>query len=131
MLRVRSVVEIGPVTPVPGAPTALLGVVNVGGRAIALADLAVVLGGERLPGRERATALVLEPSESEGEPIALLAEVVDVIELGADRIEPTPAFGLGARTSLVAGVAHIDGEQLALVLDPHQLAAALAVKGAA
>jgi chemotaxis signal transduction protein len=64
---------------------------------------------------------VLEPRDPDGEPLALLAEVVDVIELGEDRIQPPPSFGLGERAPLVAGVVHLGEERLALVLDAHRL----------
>jgi purine-binding chemotaxis protein CheW len=121
MLRVRSVVEVGSVTPVPGSPAVLLGVLNVGGRVMALADLGAALGGGRTPRNGCTTALVLEPRDPDGEPLALLAEVVDVIELGADRIQPPPSFGLGERASLVAGVVHLGEERLALVLNAHRL----------
>jgi purine-binding chemotaxis protein CheW len=123
MSWIRAVVVVGHATPVPGAPNPLLGVVNIGGRVVALGDLSAALGGERSPRHERATAVVLAPPDVEVAPLAIVADVLEVVELGDEAIELPPSFGVGATVSTVRGVAHLGQERLALVLDAKRLLA--------
>jgi purine-binding chemotaxis protein CheW len=125
--RVHGVVEVDTVTQVPGAPGQIRGVMNVGGRVLPLGDLAIALGGTPTTNGARTTALLLDTNGRDGPAFAMLGDVVDVVELGEDRIEPPPSFGLGAAASLVVGVAHLGSEDLALVLDPERLLESMGV----
>lgn len=121
MLSARSVLDVERVAPVPGAAPGMVGVVNVGGRVLALADLAIALQGSPTPAEEWTTAIVLDGRDGDEMALAVLADVVDVVELGADDIQPPPAFGLGASAGLVTGVVHLGPDRLGLVLDPDRL----------
>lgn len=123
MSCVRSVADVGRPTAVPGAPGPLLGVVNLGGRVVAIADLAAVLGRAPSPERTRTTALVLNPVGPEDAPLALVADVLEVVEIADQAIERPPSFGLGPRAALVKGVAHVAHQRLALVIDMDRLMA--------
>ena len=109
--QARAVVKLGPVTRVPGAPPALVGVTNVRGTVVPVLDLRPLLG---LPGPSvdaGAMAVVLE----DGELRAALA--VDRV-LGLERFTaalPPPGAGCfvplasGALASLNGTVTLLDG----------------------
>lgn len=123
---VHGVVATGSVTRVPGAGTAIRGVINVRGRVLPLGDLVVALGdGAASSGEDPATALLLGPVGGDVPEFALLGEVLDVVELDDERMEPPPPFGLGAAARLVTGVARPAEGGLALVLDPERLLASM------
>lgn len=124
------VVPVGPVTRVPGAGPAIRGVINVRGRVLPLADLAVAVDGGRASGREDppSTALLMATPGADVPELAALAQVLDIVELDAGTLEPPPAFGLGEAAALVAGVLRRPGGGLAMVLDPDALWASVGVQ---
>lgn len=126
------VVPVSPVTRVPGAGPAIRGVINVRGRVLPLADLAVAVEGveaSRASGREDPpTALLMATPGADVPELAALAQVLDIVELDAGSLEPPPAFGLGAAAALVAGVLRRPGGGLAMVLDPDRLWASVGVQ---
>jgi purine-binding chemotaxis protein CheW len=128
---VHGVVEVDSVTQVPGAPRQIRGVMNVGGRVLPLGDLAVALGAPPTTNGGRTTAVLLDTNGTDGPAFAMLGDVMDVLELGEDRIEPPPSFGLGAAAPLVTGIVHLAEGNLALVLDPERLLESMGVIGAA
>jgi purine-binding chemotaxis protein CheW len=128
---VRHVVEIrelGACTPVPGAPPAILGVRNVRGQVLPVADLASVLGvncGADSAGQVPGLMLVAEHA---GLTAGLsISDVIDVGELP----EPSPADdltrppGREGRHDLVVGTTMAD-DQLIGVLDVPKVFQALA-----
>jgi purine-binding chemotaxis protein CheW len=125
--HVHGVVPPGTVTRVPGARSAIRGVINVRGRVLPLGDLAVVLGAgpARDDGRDPATVVLLGPRHADVPALAVLGEVLDIVELDLASVEPPPPFGLGAAAPLVTGVARLAVGGLALVIDPGQLLAAM------
>jgi purine-binding chemotaxis protein CheW len=129
--RVNGVIQTSGVTRVPGAPGQILGVINVRGRVLPLGDLAIVLGDPPSPDGPGATAVLLATDGGESPTFALLGDVLDVVELERDRLEPPPRFGLGNAARLVTAVAHLGPDGLALVLDPECLMRSMGVKEAA
>lgn len=127
--QVREIVAAPRITRVPGAPGDIAGVINVRGRVLPLTDLGRILGETPTPMTERTTALVLDLDEADAGP-AVLAEVADVIELPPDRLDPLPAFGLGAAAVHLSAVARLDDGTLAPLVDLHQLFGPAAVKDA-
>jgi len=127
---VIGVIEVVGVTRVPGTPEWVLGVINVRGRVLPLGDLAVALG-ERESGNGQggSTALLLAMDGGDAPSLAIGGDVIDVVEVEQDRLEPPPRFGLSAAAALVSGVAHLGTHGLALVLDPELLGTTLGVGG--
>lgn len=73
--RVREVLPPGPVSMVPRAATALVGMRNVRGEILCVADLALLLGGARLGEPSMHSVVVLDASE----PLGLLVDDVDAL----------------------------------------------------
>lgn len=74
-------------------------------------------------------AVLLSLRDGDVPALALLGEVLDVVELDEERMEPPPPFGLGGAAPLVSAVAHLGDGELALVLHPGRLLAVLGVDG--
>jgi purine-binding chemotaxis protein CheW len=114
---VREITELGPITPVPGAPPHLLGVWNLRGDVLAALDLAALLG--LISVDEPARIVVAEHGEVRA---GLLVEAVAGVGPLPQALEPAPSGYLSAATlidRLPVGV--ID---LAAVLSPLPEAAA-------
>jgi chemotaxis signal transduction protein len=101
--EVLEVVTLGEVTAVPGARAELLGVLNLRGHLLAVADLAPVLGLRRTA---RPTRMLV--TESGGQQAGLVVDEVSWVgELG----EPTQA----TESAMLAGATLADGELIGIV----------------
>lgn len=105
-LPVDSVLEVsklGDFVPVPGAPPAVLGVLNVRGQVVPVVDLAPLLGAAR--GGERPRVVV---SEDEGRRVAL---AVDEIVSAGELCE----FAEQGESSFLAATGMVDGKLVGMV----------------
>ncbi len=104
--RVREVLAETQIEPVPGAPAAVLGVINLRGQIVTVLDLRAWLGRE--PSSKVARVMVLEHA---GAMLGLAVDAVsDVLRLSADDIKPVPRSGEGSQAGFIEGlVAREDG----------------------
>lgn len=104
---VREILDLVPVTRVPGAPACLDGVINVRGRIVPLADLRVLFG---MPCRQADvhTRIVVVELTLDGDPVTvgILADAVrDVTAIDPAAIEPPPRVGMRWPVEFVSGIA--------------------------
>jgi purine-binding chemotaxis protein CheW len=114
---VVEVVPLGEVTDVPGARAELLGVLNLRGQILAVADLAPILGLSRTVSADRTmvaetagrpAAFIMMVAESAGRQAGFVVdEVSEIGELG-DPTEPTDS-------PLLAGAALAGGELIGIL----------------
>jgi len=118
ILRVKEILQYEPTTRVPSTPRSVRGVINLRGQVVPVIDLAAKFGlGETEP--TRLTCILIVEALLEGAPtvIGVLADsVLEVIELGPDDVEPTPAFGTHVKVDFLLGVGKI-GKRFVLLLD--------------
>jgi len=129
--RVHSVLRHEPITPVPGVPPSIRGVISQRGRVVPVVDLAVRFG---RPPREATlwTCFLLVQVDIEGEQtqLAMMVDRVDsVMELAEGDMLPPPAFGTAIRADFLRGMARQDSGLVLLldvdrVLAHHELLAA-------
>jgi purine-binding chemotaxis protein CheW len=120
--------ELGACTPVPGAPPAILGVRNVRGQVLPIADLASVLGVKGSADSAGQVPGLMLVAEHAGLTAGLaISDVIDVGELPepspADDLTRTP--GRDGRHDLVVGTTKA-GDQLVGVVDVPKVFGALA-----
>ena len=125
ILKVREILEYGTLTRVPRTPAYVRGVFNLRGRVVPVVDLAVRFG---LPasGVTSRTCVVIVEVALEGEAVVMgvMADAVSqVIELGADEIEPPPAFGTSVDVAYLEGMGR-SGRGFVLLLDVDRLLSA-------
>lgn len=111
-VKVREILEVPPVTRVPGAPTLVDGLVNVRGAVVPVADLRIAF---EMPagaaGEDTRLIVVEETFDTEREVIGILADRVrDVCELDADGFDPPPEFGMRWRAEYVEAIGRRAGD---------------------
>jgi purine-binding chemotaxis protein CheW len=120
--NVREVARCRPLTPVPGAPAALPGIINQRGTILPVVDPRLILGQPQSP-PSRASRLVVVGCDDFT--MALLVDaVLDLVALPSEAIEPMPPARDAARARTLRGLARHAGE-LVILLDPAGLVAGL------
>lgn len=114
--RVQEVLRPLPVTPLPLAPPAVRGLLNLRGRIVPAVDLRAVLGLPAAPGSAPGGHLIVFDGDS---PVSLIVDSIgDVRHADGAALVPVPHTLDGAARDLVAGAVPLpDGLLLALDLD--------------
>jgi purine-binding chemotaxis protein CheW len=111
--RVQTIFRIGSVTPAPGGPADIVGLVNLRGKIVTAVSLRRRLGLEPEPGGSGSLAIGIEHHK---EAFALLVdEVGDVLTLTAENaIAPPPHIGRN-RARFASGYNRVGGQILPLL----------------
>ncbi len=119
--QVNEVIRVGDITPVPGAPGQILGIVNLRGNVVTVLDMRALLGIESRPVDESSRIII---AETEGQAIGLLVDsVAEVVYLRVSEIEVAPKVGKDEGSRLVKGV-HSSESGLLILVDIDPLASA-------
>jgi len=112
VLKVREIIRLQKITPVPQMPDFVRGVINLRGRVIPIVDLRVKFG-LQAEFAER-TCIVVVQVRLAAEPAVQMGLIVDSVEevvtLAAAEIEPTPDFGTRIDTTYLLGMAKVKGQ---------------------
>jgi len=132
VLKVREIIRLQKITPVPHLPGSVKGVINLRGRVIPIVDLRLEFG---LPAETTDTACIVvvqvHHSDVKTIQVGLIVDAVeDVVNIPAAEIEPTPDFGAQIATVQVLGVAKVKG-QVKILLDVDRVVTADALSLAA
>lgn len=112
--RVQEVLRHQPSTPVPLAPAAVGGLINLRGQVVTAIDVRHRLGLPERPGDMAAMNVVVRV---DNEVISLLVDLIgDVIDVDEDQFELPPETLRGAGRELVRGAYKLEG-RLLLALD--------------
>jgi purine-binding chemotaxis protein CheW len=137
VLKVREIIRLCDITPVPQMPDYIKGVLNLRGKIIPVADLRVKF---RLASTENTdlTCIVVVQVSLADKSSTLMGLIVDAVEevanLTAADIEPTPDFGGAVQADYILGMAKVKGQVKALLdidavvsaVSPEDIAAAKA-----
>jgi purine-binding chemotaxis protein CheW len=115
---VREILDMVPVTAVPGARPFVGGVVNVRGRIVPLADLRLRFGMPVTPPTADTRIIVLELDlEGEALPVGILADRVhEVTQIVPAEMEAAPRIGMRWRPEFIRGVG-MHGDRLVVLPD--------------
>ncbi len=118
ILQVKEILQYETVTRVPGVPPSVRGVINLRGAVVPVVDLAVKFGLAAMPVTKRTCVLIVEATlEGDRTVMGVLADAVkEVLELGAQDVEPPPTFGTGVKVEFITGMAKV-GKGFVLLLD--------------
>ena len=111
ILKVKEIIGMMNITPVPRTPEFVKGVINLRGKVIPVVDLRLRFVLEAAPYTERTCIIVVEVAGSGGS--VMMGIVVDAVSevlniRGAD-IENTPTFGVKLNTDYILGMAKAAG----------------------
>jgi purine-binding chemotaxis protein CheW len=116
---VREILDEQPVATLPEAPADVVGLIDVRGEGVIVVDISHRLGVVAAAHSNR-RIVVLERPGADGRPVGVFADqVLSVVEIGVEGIEPPPRTG-PENTTLLCGVARLGG-QLVMVLDHRRL----------
>lgn len=112
VLRVREIIRPTAFTPTPGMPAYMLGVINLRGRIIPVADLRQRFGMESAASLDLACIIVVELGGGPQPPLTmgLRVDAVDeVLNVTADEVQEPPRFGVACDTEHLLGMAKSKG----------------------
>lgn len=101
--HVQEIIGILPITPVPGSPGDVLGVINLRGKIVPVTDLRQKFG--IMPGEPTSQTCIIVVS-AHGVATGIIADRVrEVTEIKGDTIEPPPSFGVDVDVGHILGIA--------------------------
>ncbi len=118
ILKIREIIGMLPITSVPETPPYVKGVINLRGKVIPVVDLRLRFGMPAIDYTERTCIIVVEMKSAAGVvPIGAVVDAVsEVLNIRAEDIENTPAFGTRFNTDFILGMAKM-GKGVKLLLD--------------
>ncbi len=110
--QVREILDMVPITEVPGASAFVNGLINVRGRVVPLADMRVVFGMDRPEPDEDTRIIVLELDiDGDATVAGIIADKVEsVTEIESTQIQEAPRVGMRWRKEFVRGIGKRDGD---------------------
>lgn len=112
VLKVREIIRVQKITPVPQLPDYIKGVINLRGRVISIVDLRAKFG-LKTDFTERTCIVVVQVKLANDQSVQMgliVDSVEEVVTMNADEIEPTPDFGQKVDTSYLLGMAKSKGQ---------------------
>lgn len=118
ILKVKEIIGMMDITPVPRTPEFIKGVINLRGKIIPVMDLRVKFSMDAQEYDERTCIIVVEVSMNGAQ--KLLGVVVDtvseVVTISSDQIEPPPEYGTSVEHNSILGIGKIK-ERVVIILD--------------
>lgn len=111
--QVREVLRNIEIAPVPGAPSYVLGIINLRGNVVTIVDTRARFGLRSLDIKEESRIVIIETmDQSVGLLVDSIAEVADILQ---SQIEQTPNVGNDDSSKYIQGVHSRNGELLILI----------------
>ncbi|MBA6326992.1 chemotaxis protein CheW [Colwellia sp. MB02u-6] len=118
VMQVQEVLRYTEVAPVPGAPTYVMGIINLRGNVVTVIDTRKKFGLESAEINDNTRIVIIE---AETQVIGILVDsVAEVVYLKSSEIDVAPNVGNDESAKFIQGVSNRDGELLILV-DLNQL----------
>lgn len=113
VMQVQEVLRYSEIAPVPGAPSYVLGIINLRGNVVTVIDTRSRFG---LPSAEVTDNTRIVVIEAENQVVGILVDAVaEVVYLKQSEIETTPNVGNEESAKFIQGVCHKNDELLILV----------------
>ncbi len=113
VMQVQEVLRYTEIAPVPGAPSYVLGIINLRGNVVTVIDTRARFG---LMGAEVTDNSRIVIIEAEKQVIGILVDsVAEVVYLRSSEIDSAPNIGTEESAKFIQGVSNRDGELLILV----------------
>ena len=111
ILKVKEIIGMQPITPVPQTPEHVKGVINLRGKVIPVVDLRLRFAMEAMAYNERTCIIVVEIDGVSGTvQIGIVVDAVsEVVNIKGEEIEDTPTFGTKLNTDYILGMAKMEG----------------------
>jgi len=114
ILKIREIIGIMNITPVPQVPGYVKGVINLRGKVIPVIDLRLKFGFPEVEHTQETCIIVMEVrNKLTG---VIVDTVLEVIDVDSAESEPAPQFGNGVDTEIIRGMAKIK-DKVKMLLD--------------
>lgn len=124
ILRVREIIGIIDITPLPKTPDYVKGVINLRGKIIPVIELRRKFALPPVEYTEATCVIVVEVADPNGGdrfPMGVIVDTVsEVLDIAKENIEPAPRFGCALNTDYILGmgkVAEGDAQRVTILLD--------------
>jgi purine-binding chemotaxis protein CheW len=118
LLKVQEIKGYSPITPIPGTPAHVKGVMNLRGTVIPVVDLRIRFGMETIEYTQFNVIIVVNVG---AKVMGLLVDAVsDVLSAREGEVRPAPDFGAQADTRFISGMAS-SGDNIAVLLNIDRL----------
>ena len=124
ILKVREIIGIIDVTPLPQTPEYVKGVINLRGKIIPVIELRAKFTLPTVEYTEETCVIVMEVSEGDESEQFQMGVIVDsvneVLDISRNQIEPAPRFGCALNTEYILGVGKVtidDKEKVIILLE--------------
>ena len=118
ILKVREIISVVKITPIPNVASYIRGVINLRGKIIPVMDLREKLHLTSVE-TDRRNCIIITEFEDEGDmhEMGLLVDSVsEVLDIEADDIKPAPRMGQEVQTKYIQGMAQ-SGQNVKILLD--------------
>ncbi|MBX3374479.1 MAG: purine-binding chemotaxis protein CheW [Phycisphaeraceae bacterium] len=119
ILRVREIIAMIDITPLPGTPDFVRGIINLRGRIIPVVELRRRLGIAAAADDDQACIIVVEREGREGSDPRLTGVIVDrvseIVDIDADSIGPAPRPARGTGAGFISGVGRVQDTVIPLL----------------
>lgn len=111
ILKVKEIIGMMPITPVPKTPSFVKGVINLRGKVIPVTCLRLKFGMNEVDYTERTCIIVVEIEGPSGAiPIGIVVDSVsEVANIRGEAIQESPSFGAKVSTEYILGMANMEG----------------------
>jgi len=111
VLRIREIIKLMDITPVPQVPPHVKGVINLRGKVIPVVDLRLKFGFPPAEYTAQACIIVVDVVTGQGRMLmgAVVDAVSEVMTIAAADIEGTPEFGDRVQVDYISGLAKSKG----------------------
>lgn len=122
IMKIREIIGLMPITSVPQTPRFVKGVINLRGKVIPVIDLRLRFSMDEISHDDRTCIIVLDISGvSRNLLIGIIVDSVsEVLNIRAEEIDETPAFGVRLNTDYILGMAK-SGGGVKILLDIDQV----------
>lgn len=113
VMQVREVLRYSEIAPVPGAPSYVIGIINLRGNVVTVVDTRERFGLQTTDVTDNTRIVILE---TESQVVGILVDAVaEVVYLRQSEIEIAPNVGNEDNSRYIQGVSHKDDELLILI----------------
>jgi len=113
VMQVQEILRYSEIAPVPGAPSYVLGIINLRGNVVTVIDTRSKFGLEPCEVTDNTRIIIIE---AEKQVIGIMVDsVVEVVYLKTSEIDHAPNVGNEETAKFIQGVSKRDGELLILV----------------
>lgn len=120
ILKVREIIAVQDITPLPSMPPSMKGVINLRGKIIPVVDLRLKLALAANKFTEHTCIIVTEVQTGHEGEVAHIGCIVDtvneVLDIAADLIEPPPSLGGNVGVDFLLGLGKIEEKDMVVAL---------------